>query len=527
MNALTKSLQRSRAVVSQAQTEALQMKRSGPMVSQMDSGNNYGLQGMGRYRNRYSLFRGWLYSAINALATAGGMQPVNVGRLSGSSEKRSVPEKKAVLFDRLKMTKSMESKAANLELEILKDHEWNRVLEQPNPIQSRSQFTYMFISNLCLTGWGFIVGNESTDGKIEFYALPTSWIVPCGSKEEGRFAKFRIRNPKDPGAWAGTEPLDRSQVGFAHLPDPSNPASAFSPTDAQIMAIRIDDHIQTSQERFFENGIFPSVLVTVGKDPHPDVPGEGLRPRLTAAQRRQVHGAIKKVMGGVGNYGNPGIIDGLIERIDRLSATSNEMGWEKSESKARNRILSVYGVNPFILGEPMNIGGYAQAAVIQSIFYKRVNGYLDMLGQVMTNFASNQTSERLLVWWEKCEADDPALRWQNLREARRNEDISQNEFRALLGLPPDEDRNESRINRQAVGSITQLLQQVGSGLIAPDQAAGVLTGMGLPDELAVRIAGTGKQQQEQEATDVLEEAVSVLRLSPKRIAGYLANEVKK
>ena len=99
-------------------------------------------------------------------------------------------------------------------------------------------------------------------------------------------------------------------------------------------------------------------------------------------------------MSGVANYGNPAIIDGMVERIDRLSATQNEMGWDKSEVKVRQRILGAFGTHPFILGEPVGVGGHAQAFVIERQFCMGVNTYLNMLSGVMTSFVHPASVEQ-------------------------------------------------------------------------------------------------------------------------------------
>jgi hypothetical protein len=432
---------------------------------------------------------------------------------------------------RNKMTSTARTKAAGQELEVLLAHPLLDILENPNPIQYRWQFVYSFVANINLTGWGYIVYDyDEEQDRMLFYSLPTTWVRPI--HEKGPFAEFKIVDPNKPLSSADNEEtLTREQVAFAYLPDPQNPMRALAPAQSQMKAVRIDDHIQTSQERFFDNGIFPSVIVTVGSNPHPDVPA-GVRRRLSPAQRRQVHAAIRKTMGGVANYGNPAIIDGLIEKIERLSNTSTEMGWDKSEQATRTRLLSAFGVHPYILGEPVGVGGYAQVVNIEKRFFKRVNTFLDMLGCVMTHFAGPLASleDDLLVWWEECEPVDPQLRQQFLLSLRKNSDISQNEIRSEAGFPPDEDRNEDVIGNRAT-QIVQLLGHVGTGKVSYEQALATLQAMGLPTDQAEEIAGKGRaylpedslQQEEdrealEEAVGELGKAVELLRDEPQRFA---------
>jgi phage portal protein BeeE len=463
-------------------------------------------QQQAKYKERYALFRGWLYSAINAIAQEAAGQPVCVGRMKGAKPKEEERSSPSVVKNT--MPTRIRTKAAEHELEIFQDHILLDVMERPNPIQDKWQFTYMFIANLALTGWAYVIADRASDndGRMDYYCLPTTWVHP--DHTEGPFSKFRISNPRKPGSMDKKDMIGRENVAFAYLPNPSDPLAALAPVASQMMAVRINDHIETSREQFFHNGIFPSVIVTVGKQPFGE---EHYRPRLTAVQRRQVDSVIAKWMTGTANYGKPAIVDGLIEDIKPLSMTQTEMGWEKSEASVKANILSAYCVHPYILGEVVKAGSYAQVANIEKRFFKRVNTYLDMLSSVMTNFVgTHHNEEKLLVWWEKAAVEDQQLRNQMMLAARKNDDITQNELRAELGYGPEEDRNEAIIGDQTLHAVINLLRDVGAGKVTADQVQAVLEARGLPDDYAKRIAGEDKTEQE-EATEALEEATEQLR----------------
>lgn len=531
IDALTKPLARSRGVVETATADALRMKAAGLLSSQMApaTGALEMLGGRSKDRRWYDLFRGWTYSAVHALALKAAGQPVNVARMlnTAPATARAVGPNTAKMQALFRMSQAAKSKAGNRELEILSDHPLLDALERPNPIQDRFQFVYSFVTNLNLTGWAYIIMDEDEDGRVEFYSLPTTWVRPAGNAKEGLFSKFEVRNPKKPEVTAIK--LTADKVAFAYLPNPSDPISALAPAASQIKAVQIDEHIQTTQEMFFRNGVFPSAVVTIGKNPHPNVPG-GIRPRLTGPQHRQVVGVIRRLMQDVHNFGNPAILDGYIEDIKRLSMSQTEMGWEKSEGAVRTRILSAHGVHPHILGEPMNVGGHAQAQEIWKIFSERVNVFLDMLGTVMSNF-SGATDEdgKLLVWWDECVPVNPALRSKEWLEARKAGDVSRDEFRTNLGLPPiDGDQwGPSPVYRQALPGVVQLLVQVGNGLISHEQAAAALEQLGVPEEDALRIAGSATEGERLErATEALELAVDALRTPPKLIANEMVEAAR-
>lgn len=495
MSIITKSLSRMDVIYNDAYAYGEKKRRSGSKFETVNpfdptgAGHYLGNQLQGASEARYSLFRGWVHAAVNALAMSAASSDCNVGKLRSKSDKDGPNRLKT--YQRRRMPEFLRNKAAEEEMEVMASHPLLASLEHPNSMQGRWQFVYSFVCNLCLTGWGFIITSPKEDSKDEweFYSVPSTWIRPDHS--EGAFSKFYIVNPKQPGEGF---PLDREQVQFAHLPNPSDPMGALSPAGAQLNGIKIDDYIQSSQQVFFKNGVFPSVLVTVGKDPHPNVPG-GLRPRLTPGQRRQVYSAIRKVMSGVSNYGEPAILDGFIDKIERLSATQNEMGWEKSEKAVRTRILSAFGVHPFILGEEM-AGSYAQAYIVQDLFFDRVNTFLSMLSNLMTQFAITITGDKnLSVWWEEKEARAPDMEKSLWEGARSRDDVTQDEFRAYMGLPPDEDGNETHIPKQSLQAVTAVATSVASDAISPEQGKAILEGLGIPSDLAKKIAGKPKPKE--------------------------------
>lgn len=515
-SAMDGALARSRSIQNTATAYALNLKRQGG-IDVFDSGASFGgafstFQDQAAAKQRYAMFRGWVYSAVNAIALAASRQPILVGKRVDPDKGKPketkglrLPTKNEYLAKQLmlnKMPPHFRTKAAMTDMDLIPNHALQKKLEKPNQIQHGFQFTYSFVANLCLTGWGYVIGGKNDEtGEVDFYSVPTNWVTPLHDK--GAFSEFRIQNPN--GAPNNDPPLPRENVRFAYLPNPGNPLGALAPATAQSLAIKIDDQIQSSQAAFFENAVFPGAVVTMGKNPHPAVSG-GVRPRLTPAQRRQVYGAIRKVMSGVANYGNPAIVDGMIESIEKLSASQNEIGWEKSEKAIRTRILSAFAVHPFILGEEM-IGSYAQAYIVKELFADRVNVFLSLLSSVMNEFAptfyadsakaKKKSSEEtdLMVWWEEIQPKDLSMEKSLWEGARGRGDVTQNEFRNYMGLPPDEDSNEAVIEKSSVQAISGIAQAVTGGKLTPEQATEILVGMGLPAKMAKKIAGEGPPEE--------------------------------
>jgi len=559
MNALTTAMERANAKASTVHAQAVRLKAAGALGSAMEVSPTSGGVNTRQSRIRYGQFHGWLYSAVNMVASNGASQPVKIGRLVGAEATKidAVPYRSAKFYSMRKIPNSIRSKVEGRRWELIEDHPLLDLLERPNPIQSRWEFAYSFIANLCLTGWSFIVWSKGQNNKFEIYSLPTDWVKPL--HKNGPFSSFLIGHPS---ASEGQKvEVGADKVAMARMPSPADLFGAMSPADSQQPAIRVDDQIQASQELFFENGVFPSVIVQIGKDPHPEVTG-GIRPRLTAPQRRQVISAIKSTMGGVANYGNPAIVDGLIESIEKLSMTQNELGWEKSELTVRSRILSTFGVNPFMLGENTPVGGYAQAREIKQLFYNIVNRYLDMLSCVMSKLVEPVQDKRgrIYIWWEPLFAVDPMIESLNLRYARKLGDISPDEFRCELGLPPKEEEAEARPaildTPGGIQGVSLILGQVSRGEISHDSAVQMLMlFLQVSEEVAEEIVGeepeepeepepqfqfppaaSDQEEQQQENEDgaadqnemeVIRQVLDLLKLDPTEIATKVAQACKK
>jgi len=245
--------------------------------------------------------------------------------------------------------------------------------------------------------------------------------------------------------------------------------------------------------------------VTVGQNPHPEAGQQSGRPLLTGDQRKQVYASIKRLMSGVANYGNPAIVDGLIENIERLQMSAEEMGWEKSAAETKMAILSAFAVHPYILGEHMP-GSMAQARIIKELFYERVNMFLDMLGNTMTEFVQALLGEEgLYVWWETKVFSDAEMRWRQMMDMRRTGDVSQSELRAEVGLTADEDETPDLISTHGK-DILQLLAQKGQGAVTVDQGVAFVKALGLSDDVAEAIIGKLEEEPVEDGTAPTEQA---------------------
>jgi len=175
----------------------------------------------------------------------------------------------------------------------------------------------------------------------------------------------------------------------------------------------------------------------------------------------------------------------------------------------------------------------------------------DMLSTILTQIVKTYSEDELLVWVEECQVVDPSLRQTALQFSRTNGDISQNEWRAELGMPPDEDRNEALLSGANATIVATLLPAVGQGAISRESMLATLIAMGLPEENATAIVGPepppkpempevlpgqslipakpAKPQTEaetvQQATEELKTAIGLLKAPPEVLADLIMPSV--
>lgn len=425
----------------------------------------------GRERQQLQEFKNWTYVCVNAIAKRCAQQAIIAGQTAATTQtqagKRGQPGGKKVYED----------------IEIQPDNECVKAMERPNPIQSRWDFVYTLVCNLLLTGRAYFVGGE-VDGRsddesglepvtvngqrLELWAVPTHWIEPI--HQDGFFSGWMLK----PDGAAEPTPLEKNAVQMISFGDPADPKRSVSPAATQGFAIRIDESIQRSQAAGFDNGVFPKVAISVGQNVGPD--GTTMvRPTLNGAQRRQLVATVKKLWGGVDRAGEPAILDGLIERIDRLSMSPEEMDWERSGKQVKERIFQAFGVHPFMVGE-MAPSSYAQADIVSRSFCDNtVNPILDKISAHLTLFFQMVLEDHsFYLWLEPAEPINPELRWTRMMQARSNGDVTRNELRAELGLPEVEETQDRAEMFKLVGGLSGVMELFGAiarGEMAPAAAA--------------------------------------------------------
>lgn len=379
-------------------------------------------------------YRGTTHTAISRIATVLAGQPLRVGRI--------VPE-----------PKGRASKVfAGDNVEPAPDHELLQILRDPNPVMPILGHLYSTAASLEINGvsyWWF----DGSGKKETVWALPGSWVTPKHTKAE-MFVAYEVRS----SMYGEGKVVPPEEIVPFSLPDPANPLGHVSPLQAHAPEVALDEQIVMSQHRSMRNAPNPSLALRVGRLPSMIQGQEGLRPVLSKSQRQDLIESVRAWYAGVVNAGEPLIIDGMIEGIDKLNMNAREMDYVRSGETGQGRLMRAFGVNPIIVGQ-IEGANRAQAAVALQLFYLMViNPLAELISQSVTRWARARWSEDIVFWIESARPHDAEQSLKEWEVALDHSAATPDEFRAsVLRLPPLEG---------GVGS--EPISQPGGGLLSAD-----------------------------------------------------------
>jgi phage portal protein BeeE len=406
----------------------------GGQIESMLGGNR--TQGSEQYRHFY----GWSYVAIRAIAQRIAAQPLKLLETKEKSKGLGSGNSINDVLGRLNgrnlptWTKGL---GANAESKVISEHPLLDSLQNPNEIMTQWSLMYTTVASLELTGcayWWF----ERKNGEVKIWPLPSHWVEPKHCEVRGLFHQYKV-TPQ-----GGGEPfvVDGADMAYFPLPDPSNPMTHLSPLQTQSKAVATDEAIQDSQFRAFQNGIFPGVIMTVGRLPDMAGGGAGERPVLTGEQRRSLVDAARMFYQGTAHYDEPMVIDGMIEKVEKFSNNPSEMDFMQSGAQVKARIFQAFGVNPMILGEVV-AGSYSQSAVADNHFCHTVlNPLLTLMGQVITKFMRPffNSTDNCVAYFEPAQSQDKDHSLRAWQAAAHLGVVTPNEYRTeVLNIQPSED----------------------------------------------------------------------------------------
>ncbi len=439
----------------------------------------------------FSEFRNWVYAATNAIGERVACQPWMAGQtrvpLKASRAFQSVDMSQRHLAAYRHLPGFVRQKAPNLgsNFELFDRHPILDLLSSPNHVQTGNDLLYMCAVSLLITGEAYVIGGELEDGSMELWAIPTNWIAPLHN--ENLFSHYALTFG---GTLAQPVLLENEQVLRLHIPNPTDFTMAYSPLEAVFDSAKTDTKIQRTQEDSFDTGLYPNVVISIGRLRNAEGQLTEARPILKGHQRRQIVRAVKQLWKQSVGQGDPAIIDGLIESIHKLQNTPQEMDYQSSSEIIKKRILQAFRVNPIILGEVVG-ANRAQAIVAEQHFLdSAVNPLSTKISEGFNRWLTpwfkddvnhdalkpNATGRKkrkrdnLIIWIDRCSPLDEDMMSREWGQARTAGDVTRDEYRAeRLGLSPldelDDPAARSKLfdTPQSMAQIATLAQTVQSG----------------------------------------------------------------
>lgn len=420
------------AIVSLSRTRAADVAKAsaapgGPVASITEAASDIGganRAGFAHAGEQYRANTNWVYACTRLVSQRIAGQKIHVARDVGRGNRKGPSITKAV-----KDAMPDWLKADSDRLEPIDSHPLIDALDDPNAMGTRWGLVACLATSLELTGRQLLWCPAADGGRRNIMPIPTTWIEEVDSRR----TTWKIR----PAGSTSTFDIPGDEAVHLFYPDPADPFGAMSPLQRIAEAVVTDGQLSAAQRHAFRNGIFPRFALRVGKNP--DLPGmPGKRPTFTPEQRKQLISAIKAVYGGVVNYDQPMILDGMIEEVFKLSSTVQEMDFLGSSAVTKSRILQGFGVSPILLGE-VEGANRASATVADDILCSnKINPIIELLSQSLTKWLGPLfagPTERLVVWIERAKARDPQTDLQKYKLLADKESITVNELRRAFNLP--------------------------------------------------------------------------------------------
>lgn len=406
-------------------------------------------------------FRGWTYASVKVIAQRVASQPVRIGFLNEFEAdepklKGAGPSTLKSMLRRGIVPAYFKNFNAN-DLEIVEQHEILSSISDPNPLMVQWSLLYLTMAHLELTGKSYWWVYDR-DGKKEIWPLPPSWVRPVHGD---RLFESYVVTPGIGGVGGFTVPAE-NMVYFAY-PDPSDPyGGATSGLQANNKAIAADEAIQDCQKNMFENGIFPGLAIVAGR--HPEVSSmPGQRQALDKDQRLELRQAIAAHYRGVTKYGEPLILDAMIEDVKKIQNTANEMDFLNSSRSSKERVLQGWGVSPIVMGDAGN-ANRASAAVADSVFCSAtVNPKIELISQTLTKYLPvvfGSQDEGMVIWIEPARPNDVEQRMKELAMLKDSSALTKNELRTEFGFSPLEEGGDEPISTTPKPAVGPTQEQV-------------------------------------------------------------------
>lgn len=401
-----------------------------------------------RTQRQYNAFKNTVATALRPIMVRFASQPIRVGYtatrkeisertwLSGIAEKAYSVEGEKMIRE---AAPSWIKASIGSNVTPLENHPLLDLLSSPNEFLTQNGLLQCTAASLSLTGrsaWWF---DSSGDPRAEtglstrIWYVPWHWLAPSGPSTNP-FEKFKIQMPS-----AGEIEVEGEDIFYSMVPHPEDPSRSWSAVQSQAASVDTDENILMAQHTSMKNVIRPNLIITAGRMPGMNGGSRnGPRAALDRGARNVLIEAIKGHYQGVMKFGEPLILDAMIEDVRPLIAGPMELDLVNSSSVTQSRIMQGVGVSNVVAGYAEN-ANRAGSTVAHEIFFDLVlNPLISLFGQSLNNMALRRygsitgTKSRFKVWMDEAKPRDadathqrvslcmPAMKFGEVREYLRS-----------------------------------------------------------------------------------------------------------
>lgn len=327
--------------------------------------------------------------------------------------------------------------AANVPLVLQDDgqryerHPILSLMRRPNPLQGQSELLEALISQILLSGNGYIeaVGLEGWPRELHVLRSDRMAVVPGSDGWPSAF-DYSVGGKSHRYDMSGdVKPLCHIRA-FHPLDD----HYGLSPLRAAAAAVEVHNSASAWSKALLDNAARPSGAIV-----YHSVDGQGT---LSADQYDRLISEMETHHQGARNAGRPMLLEGGLD-WKPMGFSPSDMEFQKTKEAAAREIALAFGVPPMLLGIPGD-ATYANYQEANRAFYRLT--VLPMIGKItaalgawLSDLGGDAVTLKPDLDQVSALASEREMQWKRIGEASF---LSDAEKRTMLGLPPLEMGNE-------------------------------------------------------------------------------------
>lgn len=300
-------------------------------------------------------------------------------------------------------------------------HEFEKVLERPNPRLSKADLLIATQSFIELVGNAFwYLSIEERSRKVrEIYLMRPDRVKVAIDKKTGDIVGYTFRNDD------GTElPLEVDEVEHIKTFNPEDEYYGLGTVEAGIIYIETEEDSAVFQRNFIKNQASPSGILTING-------------KIEKEQFNKVKQQWREKSEGLANVGKTLFIRGAETSFTKIGLSLGDLDMEKLKTLTEDKILKMWRMPKMILGDTDQTGmGRNNIEAADYVFAKRViDPRLIRLDDAIQNILKRNFKDDAIRVDHESQIPDDVDRQLTEDEKSVGRWITVNEIRERKGLP--------------------------------------------------------------------------------------------